>query len=84
MQLTERPAPMSATIALVCAAATFQLDYRVASDRFGAQPISLFGVCAAAPGNGQNRNGKAFSIAVPWAGCDPGRTVSELRTLKSQ
>ena len=68
MQLTERPAPMSATIALVCAAATFQLDYRVASDRFGAQPISLFGVCAAAPGNGKTETAKRF--LSPFRGQD--------------
>ena len=58
--LIERPTPMSATIVLTIAAGVLGAEWRYHTERRGTQPISMFSVIAALPGQGKSETMRLF------------------------
>ena len=65
--LNERPAPMSATVSLVIAAGVLGGDWRYHTERRGSQPISLFSVISAIPGQGKSETIRLFRSPLSGA-----------------
>ena len=58
--ITQRPPAMAATVALAVSAGVFGATYRYLSNHYVVQPISLFAVISAIPGQGKNETAKLF------------------------
>ena len=66
--ITSRPAAPCAAVALTCAAAVFQAEYRYTTDRWGVQVISLYTIISAPPGQGKSEISRLFM--PPFRGTD--------------
>lgn len=79
--LSQRPPAMAATLALCTAAGVFGANYRYRTAHYGAQPINLFGIIAAIPGQGKTETAKLFR--TPLAEADQ-RIISAHITAKQR